>query len=369
MPKKKQQRRNAKQENTPGSIHAVDLFCGVGGLTHGLEVAGIDVRLGIDIDPDCEFPYVVNNDASFLLKSIEEITAEDCSDAYDDAPFKLLAGCAPCQPFSTYSQAWSRPSDERWNLLEHFSRLVTKTRPHLVTMENVPPLERDNRFEDFLAVLQDEEFEVFQAVVNCADYGVPQQRQRLVVLASTLGPIELMPPTTPEGLRISVRKAIGDMPPLAAGEGCDVDPLHQASGLSPLNLKRIRASKPGGTWRDWDETLRATCHRKKSGKTYPSVYGRMTWDDPSPTITTQYYGFGNGRFGHPEQDRAISLREGAILQSFPETYQFAPEDGPIYCKRIGRLIGNAVPVKLATAIGKSIVLHVGDWLGSQEQAA
>ncbi len=159
------------------------------------------------------------------------------------------------------------------------------------------------------------------------------------------------------------------MPLLEAGGVCDHDPLHQARQLSPLNLKRIRASRPGGTWRDWDKSLRAACHRRKSGKTYPSVYGRMTWDNPSPTITTQYYGFGNGRFGHPDQDRAISLREGAILQSFPKTYQFVPKGVPIYQNIIGRLIGNAVPVNLGSAIGKSIVLHVEECLGSQERAA
>lgn len=364
-----QTKKNAKLEEIAASICAADLFCGVGGLTRGLELAGISVELGIDIDPACEFPFTANNRAAFLLKSVEEVASVDVSAAFCDAPFKLLAGCAPCQPFSTYSQGWSCPSDDRWNLLEHFSRLVRDTGPHLVTMENVPPLAREDVFVDFVGVLEDEGFDVFHAVVNCADYGVPQQRQRLVVLASTLGPISLISPTTPEGHRITVRKAIGDMPPLVAGEVCREDPLHRACELSPLNLKRVRASKPGGTWRDWDEDLRAACHRKKSGKTYPSVYGRMTWDDPSPTMTTQYYGFGNGRFGHPDQDRAISLREGAILQSFPKSYEFVPKDDPIYRKTVGRLIGNAVPVNLGAAIGKSIVLHVEEWLDSQDRAA
>jgi len=350
-------------------IRGVDIFCGAGGLTYGLEAAGIDVRLGIDVDPACEYPYTGNNDASFLLKSVEEITSADVSEVFDDAPFKLLAGCAPCQPFSTYSQTWSCPSDERWNLLEHFSRLVKEARPHLVTMENVPLLQREDVFENFVAVLNNEGFDIFHGVINCADYGVPQHRRRLVLLASTFGPLQLIDPTTPESRRITVREAIGDMPPLEAGETDEDDALHRACKLSPLNLKRIRASRPGGTWRDWDESLRATCHRKKSGKTYPSVYGRMTWGDPSPTMTTQYYGFGNGRFGHPEQDRAISLREGAVLQGFPKTYEFVPGSEPVYRKAIGRLIGNAVPVGLGVAIGKSIVLHVAEWLDSQERVA
>jgi DNA (cytosine-5)-methyltransferase 1 len=347
----------------------VDLFCGAGGLTRGLENAGIDVPLGIDIDPACEYPYTENNNASFLLKAIDAISSSDISDTFGDAPFRLLAGCAPCQPFSTYSQGWSCSSDERWNLLEHFSRLVRETLPHFVTMENVPRLEREDVFLDFVAVLKNEGYNVFHCVVDCADYGVPQKRRRLVLLASKLGPIDIIEPTTPVGRRITVKKAIGDLPPLGAGEASETDLLHQACDLSPLNLKRIRASRPGGTWRDWDKSLRAKCHRKVSGKTYPSVYGRMTWDEPSPTVTTQYYGFGNGRFGHPEQDRAISLREGAILQSFPRAYKFVLNDEPIYKKTIGRLIGNAIPVKLGKAIGKSIVRHVERWLELQERAA
>ena len=360
---------NGCRGKVAASIRAADLFCGVGGLTRGLEDAGISVGLGIDIDPACEYPYSANNSADFLLKSVEDITAAELSGIFGDTQFKLLAGCAPCQPFSTYSQGRSCPSDARWNLLAHFSRLVKETRPHLVTMENVPRLRRERVFADFLDVLAGEGFDVYHALVNCADYGVPQQRKRLVLLASRLGSIRLAAPATSQGRRVTVRDAIGDMPPLEAGEACTNDPLHRACELSPLNLQRIRASKPGGTWRDWNESLRATCHRKSSGKTFPSVYGRMTWDGPSPSLTTQFYGFGNGRFGHPSQDRAISLREGATLQSFPKTYEFVPNGDPIHRKVVGRLIGNAVPVKLGTAIGESVVGHVEGWLDARGQVA
>ena len=369
MSNKDRHKNRSRQKEIATLIRGVDLFCGAGGLTRGLEDAGIDVVLGIDVDPACQYPYAANNNASFLLKSVEDVTASDFSHVFEDAPFKLLAGCAPCQPFSTYSKRGSRRSDARWNLLEHFSRLVRETQPDLVTMENVPLLEHEVVFLEFVAVLRSEGFEVFHGVVNCADYGVPQQRQRLVLLASQLGPIDFIKPTTPEGRHTTVMQAIGGMPLLEAGEACECDRLHQACELSPLNLKRIRASKPGGTWRDWNKSLRAKCHRKKSGKTYPSVYGRMTWDELSPTMTTQYYGFGNGRFGHPEQDRAISLREGAILQSFSKKYKFVPLGEPIYRKTIGRLIGNAVPVKLGKAIGKSLVRHVGAWLEAREPTA
>ena len=137
-----------------------------------------------------------------------------------------------------------------------------------------------------------------------------------------------------------------------------MDKLHVASALSEKNLRRIKVSKPGGTWRDWPDDLVADCHRAESGRTYPGVYGRMEWDKPSPTVTTQCYGFGNGRFGHPEQDRAISLREAAILQSFPRDYAFVPDDGEVSFKVLGRLIGNAVPVDLGRAIARSINTHI-----------
>lgn len=348
-------------------IAAVDLFCGVGGLTRGLEKAGIDVRVGVDIDPACEFPFTANNHAEFLLESVADISAAELIDAVQGAPFKLLAGCAPCQPFSTYQQKRG-PSDGRWHLLEHFGRLAREIQPDLVTMENVPNLRKQCVFRYFVSELEGLGFHVSHQVVNCVDYGVPQQRQRLVLLASKLGPIELALPRSRQHLQ-TVREAIAELPPIDAGQVYDRDPLHQAADLSDLNLKRIRASKPGGSWRDWKSELIADCHKRSSGKSYPSVYGRMVWDEPAPTMTTQFYGFGNGRFGHPEQDRAISLREGAILQSFPKGYKFVPKGAPIYCKTIGRLIGNAVPVKLAEAIGKSLLAHAHAIQSTHRKAA
>ena len=366
---RKHQPRRAETAALAKSIRAVDLFCGAGGLTCGLEKAGIDVALGVDIDPDCEYPYSYNNSAKFLLKSVGALSADDFEQAYKGATFKLLAGCAPCQPFSTYRQGKSGPTDVRWNLLDDFGRIVREVQPDLVTMENVPRLIEQDIFEGFVAALDSEGYHVDFSVVNCADYGVPQQRNRLVLLASKLGPIKLKGPTTPGKEQVTVRKAIASLPPLSAGGACSKDPLHRSCDLSPLNLQRIRASRPGGTWRDWDEDLIAACHRKSTGKTYPSVYGRMCWDGPAPTMTTQYYGFGNGRFGHPEQDRAISLREGAILQSFARKYKFVPTNALISTKSIGRLIGNAVPVKLGRAIGSSIVSHVRDNGARHKQAA
>lgn len=338
-------------------INAVDLFCGVGGLTHGLHLAGIDVRLGVDIDPACQYPYTRNNKADFLLTSVEELTGDDLSPFYKNDALKLLAGCAPCQTFSTYNQK-ACDSDKRWWLLRHFSRLIAEIGPELVTMENVPRLIEQNVFDEFVANLERNGYSVTPKVVNCAEYGVPQQRNRLVLLASKLGPISLLTPEQFGKRPRTVREAIGDLPPLEAGTSHPKDSLHQCSALSNLNMRRMKASTPGGSWRDWPRELVADCHRKSSGKTYPSVYGRMTWDDPAPTMTTQFFGFGNGRFGHPEQNRAISLREGAILQSFPPDYEFTRPGERVCQKSIGRLIGNAVPVTLGEVIGASLLSHV-----------
>lgn len=338
-------------------VHAIDLFCGAGGLTNGLKKAGIDVLLGVDTDPACEFPYTANNETKFLLKSVEELGAEELRSIYGKNGLKLLAGCAPCQTFSTYNQK-ATESDKRWWLLQQFSRLVDEVLPDLVTMENVPRLMEQNVFNAFVRTLENSGYSVTYRVVNCADYGVPQQRKRLVLLASKVGPIELLSPSEFAQKPMTVKEAIGDLPPILAGTTYPEDSLHQCAALSEINLRRIKASRPGGTWREWPEELIADCHKKESGKTYSSVYGRMRWTEPAPTITAQFFGFGNGRFGHPEQDRAISLREGAILQSFSKDYEFIPPGEQVCHKVIGRLIGNAVPVRLGEVIGASLLAHV-----------
>jgi DNA (cytosine-5)-methyltransferase 1 len=341
-------------------IRAVDLFCGAGGLTCGLRQAGVDVKAGVDLDPACEYAYKVNNKAEFLLRSVDQVSPEELSRYFEGSGFSLLAGCAPCQPFSLYRQGRSDESDGRWHLLRSFQRLAEKIHPTFITMENVPRLRDQDIFRDFKSSLERKGYQVWSGVVNSALYGVPQERERLVLLASKIGPISLIPPTH-KGKTRTVRGSIEKLPRIQAGTMDFQDHLHQAAGMDPINVKRIKASVPGGTWRDWPKSLVAECHKKKSGKTYPSVYGRMVWDAPSPTITTQFYGFGNGRFGHPEQNRAISLREGAILQSFPKSYKFAPPGAPISFTSVGRLIGNSVPVKLGKAIGQSFMNHAREY--------
>lgn len=344
---------------------AVDLFCGIGGLTKGLSLAGIDVAAGFDVDESCRFAYEKNNHAAFICEDIMNVEAEEIMKYYQGAEIKILVGCAPCQPFSRYSSRYRKEGhhDEKWKLLYSFSYLVKECAPDVVSMENVPNLRDEVVFFDFVDTLQELGYCVDYQVVNCMQYGVPQNRKRLVLLASKLGEIHLIPPMYNKKNYRTVWMAIGHLPAIKDGEICESDMMHRSSRLSAINRKRIEQSVPGGTWREWDEELRLDCHKKNSGRTYPSVYGRMKWEQPSPTITTQFYGYGNGRFGHPEQNRAISLREGAILQSFPEDYIFVDKEHPPKKRELGTHIGNAVPVELGKAIGVSICQHLEKFYG------
>lgn len=332
----------------------VDLFCGAGGLTRGFVDAGFDVVAGIDLDPAAAFAYGANNDSEFLLLDVKQVTRDLLTNLYSGATHRVLAGCAPCQAFSTYTQGLEK-QDDRWTLLREFARLVQETTPEVVTMENVPRLKAHSQFQDFLAVLYLCGYWIWCDVVPCSWYGVPQTRKRLVLLASRLGPIELNTPPKPPNP--TVRSVIGELPQLKAGEANHSDPLHRSARLTEKNLLRLKASRPGGTWREWPSELRAKCHRTDIKMSYVSVYGRMTWDKPAPTITTEFHGIGHGRFGHPDQDRAISLREGALLQTFPQNYRFSRSGGS-GLTATSRLIGNAVPVKLAEGIAQSIKDHL-----------
>ena len=334
----------------------VDLFCGVGGLTCGLEKAGLDVVAGFDLDATCEYPYSHNNKARFIHKNIEEVTGLDIKRLLRGYDVKILAGCAPCQPFSRHQKdKHNRKKHKDWKLLYQFARLVKEAKPHIVSMENVPELVNEQVFKDFVKTLEDENYNVTYKVVNAADYGVPQRRKRILLLASKRNRIRFIEPThtTP----VTVREIIGDLPQIEAGEENLSDNLHIAATLSDKNLERIRHSIPGGTWKDWPKELILECHKKDTGKSYASVYGRMEWDDVAPTITTQFTSYGTGRFGHPEQDRALTLREGAMIQTFPANYSFVPDGKEVVLKNVARHIGNAVPPRLGEIIGLSIKDH------------
>ena len=284
----------------------VDLFCGAGGLSYGMKQAGVEILAGIDIDPACRYPFESNVQAKFYHEDVAELSTAFLESLFADQTVRVLAGCAPCQPFSSYTNT-SAVREHEWQLLSKFGQAVAELRPEVVTMENVPRLERHSVFREFLAALDDSDYRYSYGVVRCANYGVPQTRRRLVLLASRLGDINLIPPTHDRHEFVTVRDSIQNLDEIKAGDQSTADHLHKSSGLSDKNLERIRSSNPGGTWRDWDAELQAACHSRKSGRSYPSVYGRMQWEEPAPTITTQFHGYGNGRFGHPTQDRVLSL--------------------------------------------------------------
>ena len=312
------------------------------------------MALGVDIDARCRYPIERNNTTKFLASDVSAIDANIVRKVYRESTVSLLVGCPPCQPFSTYSQggrAGVRSKD--WTLVEDFARLVRDIRPDLVSVENVPALRKQSVYNSLITVLSG--YYIRDDIIDCSMLGVPQTRRRLVLMASRFGPVE---PLEVTDRAVTVREAIGHLPRIGAGEAYPRDSMHVASKLSATNLARIRASRPGGTWRDWPEALRARCHARDRGKTYPSVYGRMDWDFPAPTITTQCFGYGNGRFGHPEQDRAISLREAAILQTFPDDYEFVKKGERARFARLGRLIGNAVPVTVGEAIARAFIKNV-----------
>ncbi|MGI8908107.1 MAG: DNA cytosine methyltransferase [Candidatus Sumerlaeaceae bacterium] len=336
---------------------AFDFFCGAGGLTRGLLDSGIKVLAGFDKEASCEESYKTNNgDAKFICTDICDITLGKLIKLNPDARnFRnvIFAGCAPCQPFSSHRRAKTFTRDA--TLLLQFGRLVKAARPGWVLIENVPGMAKIkgfSAFRRFLATLASCDYEVDYGVLDAKQFGVPQTRRRLVLLASRHVPVTLPKPKFGPVLRPyrTVRQAITHFPQLPAGGACDEIPNHVASVITQLNLERLAATPiDGGTRAAWPAHLHLKCHSGGyAGHT--DVYGRMAWDEPSPTLTGKCNSISNGRYGHPTQHRAISLREAAAIQSFPDGYQFFGSMGEVATQ-----IGNAVPVKLAHELGKHII--------------
>ncbi|WP_161882808.1 DNA cytosine methyltransferase [Deinococcus alpinitundrae] len=356
------------RHETDRPVVAVDLFCGVGGLTHGLRQEGVKVVAGYDLERDCKYAYEANNPgATFFERDICDLGADELAAHYPPDAVRVLVGCAPCQPYSsaaakTKQGMAAEALEAEWRPLRKFLELILELRPDVVSMENVVRLATPGKFPvyaEFKEALIAAGYGVDEYRVYGPDYAIPQARRRLVLFASLTGRVDLPPKTCAKDAYPTVGEALAGLRPLEAGGVDPEDPMHRAFKLGELNLERARTSKPGGTWSDWPEELRLACHRKSTGATYGSVYGRMDAGAPSPTMTTQYYNIGTGRFVHPTQDRGLSLREGAILQTFPPEYRFVAPGGEIGFKRQGRQIGNAVPPMLGRVIGRSILAHLG----------
>ena len=337
-------------------MKAIDLFCGVGGLTFGLRRAGWDVIAGVDVDSTVAETYRRNNPGTrFVNADLRSVSDDDIRTLAGATPRRelLLAGCAPCQPFSKQRQRNGRGDRSDAALIVEFARLVKALRPGAVLMENVPGIESDlgqRSLSYFLETLRHCGYDSDRLVLNACEFGVPQHRRRYVLLALLDAPA-LLPRTAgaPFGVRnLTVRQAISHFPSICAGQTCPFIPNHYAARLSPLNMERIRSTPiDGGGRRDWPEELALRCHRR-TGQGYSDVYGRMWWDRVAPTLTSRCNSLSNGRFGHPEQHRAISLREAAALQTFPDDYEFFG-----FKNSIARWVGNAVPVLFAEELGRA----------------
>ena len=347
-------------------IRVFDFFSGCGGTSAGLRSAGMEIALGLDNDPDAGRTYRANfPEAAFLGVDIQKLPTRSldsfvrCS---DDHPL-LFSACAPCQPFSRQRRGVTASDDDRFGLLTHLLRFVKEYQPEFLFVENVPGLREIDigrkAFEPFIQTLQHLGYYTKHRIVRCQDYGVPQRRARLVLLASSAAAITFPRRTNGPGSRCAQYPTVADwirgLPGISAGETHPDVPNHRAAQLSPINLQRIRATPPGGGWRDLPPELVPECHR--SGfEGYSDVYGRLRWDAPAPAMTTRCISYSNGRFGHPQQDRAISVREAACLQTFPMDFVFT---GNLNSQ--ARQVGNAVPVLLSKRFGERIIDHLAEF--------
>ena len=341
------------------NLKAIDFFCGGGGMTYGIRKSGIEVLAGIDIDPECEKTYINNNpNSKFINIDINELTPVKLKgilniNKNDDN--LIFVGCSPCQYWSIINTDKSK-SQKSKNLLISFQKFIKFFKPGHVVIENVPGLlsRNDSPLTLFLKFLDSAGYSYNYSVVNAQEFGVPQTRRRFVLIASRVTEdIDLLKPQHKPKVRVKdfIGKKNG-IPRLNAGMKDEKDPLHVSAGLSDINIKRMKLTpKSGGTRLSWKKykslQLKTYIGRDDS---FRDVYGRMCWDKPAPTITTKFFSISNGRFGHPSENRAISLREGACLQTFPKSYKFFTTS----IASTARLIGNAVPPKLAYYIGKSI---------------
>ena len=317
--------------------------------------AGLKVVCGIDSDAECKPTYEFNTEVRFITQDDKQLTLAELTIICKTSDFSrmLFAGCAPCQPFSKQFKGVRRQADTV--LLNDFARLIRQARPGYVLMENVPGIAKVpgfSAFRRFLKTLEECKYAYQWGILDAKKYGVPQNRRRLVLVASQHSEASLPKPKYGPDRQPyrTVRQAIGHFPAIAAGELHASVPNHAAAILSPINLERLRHTKAnGGSRLDWPEHLWLDCH-KNDYSGHSDVYGRLAWDSPAPTLTGRCTSISNGRYGHPEQLRAISLREAAAIQSFPDGYVFYG-----FQKHIAQRVGNAVPVRLAQALGKHLL--------------
>ena len=342
-------------------MKAVDFFCGAGGMSYGLQLAGIQVLGGIDNSVDCGRTYTANIEgAQYIKHDIATLSAPELGRRLDlrrADPDLLFAGCSPCQFWSKIRTDKTK-SQKSALLLRHFEKFIKHFSPGFVLVENVPGLYRrtqESILPQFLQFLARNGYVWADGVVNANHYGVPQNRMRYLLVATRLSDqISLPKPEINESLTVSAFiGAMNGFARIPAGHRDNSPLLHSAAALSEKNLRRIALTQTsGGTRECWgnDPSLQIPAYQGRDD-IFRDVYGRMHWDRPAPTVTTRFNSLSNGRFGHPDEDRAISIREGATLQTFPLTYKFHVKNN----SSVTRHIGNAVPPEMARRIGQHLL--------------
>lgn len=342
-------------------MQVIDFFCGCGGASEGFRQAGFNIILGLDCDQQAAATYQSNfPEAEFIQRDIRQVDLDEVVHLAKRDPERplLFTACAPCQPFSSQNK-FKDSNDERHTLLDETHTYIRELQPNYVVIENVPGMQnvkenKDGPFSRFLHFLDNLGYQHKHFIAKSENYGVPQKRKRLVLIASLHGAVGIPPATHGEELEPypTVRQFIEGYPAIEHGTVHEKDPIHVTARMSELNIERIRNTPEGGDCRDWPDRLINPCHRNYSGHT--DTYGRMSWDELAPTLTTKCNSYSNGRFGHPDvtQDRAISIREASRIQTFPRDYVFTGSIGSM-----ARQVGNAVPCELARQFGLYISHH------------
>lgn len=343
---------------------AIDLFAGGGGLTVGLNAAGFSVVAAVEMESFACETYKANHPKVALFpKNIRDVRGVELLKHSPSGTVDLVAGCPPCQGFSSLTSKYKTKVDPRNTLVAEMGRLVEEIKPRVLMMENVPGLSSKSagrkHFDPLVRKLRDLGYVINDGVLQVADYGVPQSRRRLVLLAGLGFGIQLPEPShdrkgeQDRAKWVTIAEVIQDEPSAmtlseakAAGGPAACD-WHVVRDLSDVNRQRLKAAKPGMSWREIPVGLRPPCHQHESVG-FSNVYGRMRWDAVAPSITGGCTTLSKGRFGHPDQERTISVREAAMLQTFPRTYRFNTK----YMEHACSIIGNALPCKFAEALAR-----------------
>lgn len=355
-------------------LKAVDFFCSGGGMSYGMQKAGIKILAGIDNDKGCEATYKANiKDADFILADVSELSEQDLEKEINikkNDNDLILIGCSPCQYWSRINTDKTK-SEKTKNLLIEFSRFVKHFMPGYVVVENVPGLlrrKKESGLKKFIDWLESNGYKVHYDIHNVNDYGVAQNRRRFTMIANRVTNIEIIPKDD-KTKKLTVKDVLGSQngfTPINAGHKDITDFMHTVANLSPKNIKRLeKVEKNGGNRLAFanDPELQLKCFIGKD-KAFKDTFGRLWWDKPSPTITTKFYSISNGRFAHPEENRALSLREGATLQSFPKEFKLIGTS----VAAIAKNIGNAVPPEYAKRIGLAIIQNHEDAISNESKS-